>query len=328
MKDENLLFQLLEALNITLVADLAIDHIVHIAEGYKLSTKTTRKEKVEELLHEIGISVLSGAITTLGASSFLFFSKIVFFMQFGLFIFITVGFSMVFALGTFVVLLAIMGPEDDRYSLSVITRKVHGFITKRSQNIFKYISAINNDSMIVENPNVDTTVNGDNGTNLKPVGALVQPKISSNLTLPNIANKKYPTYLVAIKNDDQASKSIDDDNLSSGYESGSVKNLIVSAIINETVNDLSEEEENLNKKPLQYQQTFRPKFTPIPEETKSAITTITNNRDYKSVDVERTSDLPLSLGSKQQEQSSSGTNMKVHGHLVSKTRQSQSAKNV
>jgi hypothetical protein len=53
------------------------------------------------MLEEMGTSVFSGACTTLGASSFMFFATLQFFMQFGVFMFCTIGFSLLFSLGLF-----------------------------------------------------------------------------------------------------------------------------------------------------------------------------------------------------------------------------------
>ncbi|XP_064628942.1 protein dispatched-like [Lineus longissimus] len=106
-------FGVMESINVCFVAGLAVDYIVHMVEAYNMSEFKTRQDRTRDALKRIGISVLSGAVTTLGASCFMFFSKILFFMQFGTFIFCTVGFSLVFALIFFPVLLSICGPSGD-----------------------------------------------------------------------------------------------------------------------------------------------------------------------------------------------------------------------
>lgn len=121
----------LESLNLTLVVGLAIDYIVHMAEGFHISRKSTRKEKLLEVLHETGVSAVSGALSTLGAAVFMLFAQILFFMQFGLFVFCTVLFAIFYSMGIFVVLMALVGPETDRYSISKLMRKVRDRILKK-----------------------------------------------------------------------------------------------------------------------------------------------------------------------------------------------------
>ena len=80
-----LFFQLLESVNLVLLVGLSVDYVVHLAEAYSRSTRRDRKGRVQGMLAEVGISVLSGAVTTLGSSIFLLAAKILFFVQFGLF---------------------------------------------------------------------------------------------------------------------------------------------------------------------------------------------------------------------------------------------------
>ena len=103
-----------------LVVGLAVDYTVHLAEGYSRSTHHTRRGRVYDMLDEVGISVISGAFTTLGSSMFMLFAKILFFSQFGLFMFCTIGFSILYALGFFVAILAICGPQEEFGSLKSV----------------------------------------------------------------------------------------------------------------------------------------------------------------------------------------------------------------
>eukprot|EP00795_Rhopilema_esculentum_P002676 gene2676-884_t len=107
----------MESLNLTLVVGLAVDYCVHLADGYVRSKKTRRVDRLRDMLRTVGVSVLSGACTTLGASAFMLGSQIMFFCQFGIFMFCTIGFSIIFALGFFTVAIGFIGPEGDRGSL-------------------------------------------------------------------------------------------------------------------------------------------------------------------------------------------------------------------
>ena len=109
--------QVLESLNLTLVVGLSVDYVVHLAEGYSRSSHSKRLGRLHDALAQVGISVLSGACTTLGGSAFMLLAVISFFVKFGAFLFATILFSIVFALGFFSTLLGILGPEDDRGSI-------------------------------------------------------------------------------------------------------------------------------------------------------------------------------------------------------------------
>ncbi|XP_032219569.1 protein dispatched homolog 3 isoform X1 [Nematostella vectensis] len=112
----------LESLNLTLVVGLAVDYVVHLADGYVRSHNHFRGDKTRDALGSVGISVLSGACTTLGASVFMLAAKIVFFFQFGIFMFCTIGLSISYALLFFTTLLALVGPNGNTGSMLPLWR--------------------------------------------------------------------------------------------------------------------------------------------------------------------------------------------------------------
>ncbi len=106
-----------------LVVGLAVDYIVHLAEGYHLSKSRDRKSRVRDALEFMGVPVFSGACTTLGAAFFMLFSEIQFFFQFGIFMFCTIGFSILFSLGFFITLLGVVGPSGDQGDVVVFFKR-------------------------------------------------------------------------------------------------------------------------------------------------------------------------------------------------------------
>lgn len=124
----------LESLNLTLVVGLAVDYVVHLAEGYMELKRENRMVKVKHTLGHVGISVFSGACTTLGASIFMLAAKIVFFFKFGIFIFCTIGFSILFSLFLFTAFLSLIGPENDKGSLLPCVRRVYDFLRGKTSN--------------------------------------------------------------------------------------------------------------------------------------------------------------------------------------------------
>ncbi|XP_071080944.1 protein dispatched homolog 1-like [Haliotis cracherodii] len=113
----------LVSLNMCLVVGLAVDYIVHLAEGYHLSKSRDRKSRVRDTLEAMGVPIFSGACTTLGAAFFMLFAEIQFFFQFGIFMFCTIGFSLLFSMGFFITLLGIVGPSGDQGDFVVFFRR-------------------------------------------------------------------------------------------------------------------------------------------------------------------------------------------------------------
>ncbi|CAD5119818.1 DgyrCDS8401 [Dimorphilus gyrociliatus] len=118
----------LVSLNLCLVVGLSVDYVVHLAEAYHLSVRKTRPERVQDALEHIGLSVLSGALTTLGASFFMIFSGLVFFFQFGLFMFTTIALSLLYSMVFFMTVLSIIGPQGQIGCLRSLFRIIKGKI--------------------------------------------------------------------------------------------------------------------------------------------------------------------------------------------------------
>ena len=107
-----------------MVVGLSVDYVVHLAEAYRMSSSNRRQDRVKDMLQSMGLSVVSGAITTLGAAIFMLFAQIQFFFQFGIFIISTVGMSLVFSLLGFTAFMSLCGPQGDTGSLAKYLRKV------------------------------------------------------------------------------------------------------------------------------------------------------------------------------------------------------------
>lgn len=106
----------------TMLVGLAVDYVVHLAEGYQNSLHRDRKNRTRDMLESMGPSVLAGACTTLGASSFMLFSGLKFYLQFGTFLFCTIGFSLCFSLGLFTVAMGTIGPQNNQGSLTYLLK--------------------------------------------------------------------------------------------------------------------------------------------------------------------------------------------------------------
>ncbi|KAJ8602620.1 hypothetical protein CTAYLR_010198 [Chrysophaeum taylorii] len=108
----------LESILIVIVVGFSVDYTVHLADSFMNSRSMTRKAKLRDALVHTGSSVLSGAISTLGASIPMFGAKIIFFQKFGAFVFMTIGLSLLYSLGFFCALLFHIGPLGKSGALS------------------------------------------------------------------------------------------------------------------------------------------------------------------------------------------------------------------
>jgi predicted RND superfamily exporter protein len=122
-----------ESLNLTLVVGLAVDYVVHLADGYMELEGEDRVARVKYTLGHVGISVFSGACTTLGSSIFMLAAKIIFFKQFGIFIFCTIGLSILYSLILFTTVLAMIGPEGETGSLRPLWQIIMNFIRGKTK---------------------------------------------------------------------------------------------------------------------------------------------------------------------------------------------------
>ncbi|VDI79206.1 Hypothetical predicted protein [Mytilus galloprovincialis] len=112
----------LESINLSLIVGLSVDYVVHFAEAYRTSPFTHRKGRVKSMLEAMGLSVLSGAITTFGAAVFMLFAQIQFSYQFGIFVMCTIGTSFLFSFLLFPAFMASWGPEGNTGSIPAIVK--------------------------------------------------------------------------------------------------------------------------------------------------------------------------------------------------------------
>merc|ERR1711915_468079 len=74
----------------------SVDYVVHLAHAYETASGST-DERITAAFGDMGISVLNGMITSIGASIPLSFCQLQFFHKFGIFICLTIAFSWIFA---------------------------------------------------------------------------------------------------------------------------------------------------------------------------------------------------------------------------------------
>ena len=102
-----------EAVGVVICVGFAVDYVVHLAAHYVHSRHIEREERIREALREMGISILSGSVSTILAAVVLFLPVITSFMKFAVFVLCTVALSLTFSLFFFASLCAAWGPNED-----------------------------------------------------------------------------------------------------------------------------------------------------------------------------------------------------------------------
>ena len=116
---------LYEAMFLSLTAGFAVDYVVHLAHSYNESGLDDREDRMQHALGSMGVSVLSGAISTLMASSMLFACSFNVFMTFGGFIFFVIFWSLLWAMCFFPAIMMTIGPCNDSGKISWL-HKLYG----------------------------------------------------------------------------------------------------------------------------------------------------------------------------------------------------------
>mmetsp|Transcript_27636 Transcript_27636/g.33598 ORF Transcript_27636/g.33598 Transcript_27636/m.33598 type:complete len:1151 (-) Transcript_27636:98-3550(-) len=94
-----------EGILISVVAGFSVDYVVHLAHSYERTAGDTA-ERIKKSFWEMGISVMNGMATSVGASIPLFFCQLQFFAKFGTFLCTILVFSWLFANFAFMAVLA------------------------------------------------------------------------------------------------------------------------------------------------------------------------------------------------------------------------------
>jgi len=102
---------------ITILAGFAVDYVVHLAHAFNHSTKTTRAEKFQETFDVIGVSVLSGMVSSVLAGVVLLSCALQFFAKFGFFLLFTVVLAWLWGNCFFMCIMNLIGPDSNTFWL-------------------------------------------------------------------------------------------------------------------------------------------------------------------------------------------------------------------
>lgn len=114
-------FDMFAAILVVMVVGLAVDYSVHFSHLYQIS-EGTRYERAQGALHGVGVSILSGALTTGLAGVPLLFAHLKFYTMAGTFLVFVALFGVLFAFLQLIPMLMCFGPEGSCGELSAIWR--------------------------------------------------------------------------------------------------------------------------------------------------------------------------------------------------------------
>jgi hypothetical protein len=120
-----------ESITTVILIGLSVDYIVHLGNHYIESPKPDRISRMTESLRDMGVSMISSGLTTIGSSVFLWGASMIFFQKFALFMTLTILFSWVWALIFFTALMFAIGPENSTGSIKALYFKLKSKLCKK-----------------------------------------------------------------------------------------------------------------------------------------------------------------------------------------------------
>ena len=102
----------IESISVVITIGFSVDYVIHLSNDYMHSSAESRHNKMKQAYTEMGVSILSGAITTFVAGIPLFGGTLVFFTKFGVLICFTVVIAFFISMVFFGAVCHIAGPEN------------------------------------------------------------------------------------------------------------------------------------------------------------------------------------------------------------------------
>jgi len=111
-----------ESLAMVIFIGFSVDYVVHIGHHYVESIHKDRFRRMNQSFSQIGLTIVSGALTTFMAGVSLLWTSLVVLWKMGILIMTTISFSLFFSLLLFPAAAYIFGPENHKGNL------MHAFV--------------------------------------------------------------------------------------------------------------------------------------------------------------------------------------------------------
>jgi predicted RND superfamily exporter protein len=109
-----------ESVGVVVCVGFAVDYVVHLAAHFVHSKAKDRNGKIRESLREIGISILSGSVTTIGATGTLFICTLMIFHKFAMLVIWTIILSTFYSLAFFSAICHTFGPMGNFGNIAIL----------------------------------------------------------------------------------------------------------------------------------------------------------------------------------------------------------------
>lgn len=106
------------------VMGLSVDYVIHLGDAYLECPDEKREDRVQFMVTKMGVSVISGAISSAGAALFMMFCRSLFLVKFGMVICYVISVSVVTSLVFFSAMLLVLGPSGETGSLTACWRNI------------------------------------------------------------------------------------------------------------------------------------------------------------------------------------------------------------
>jgi predicted RND superfamily exporter protein len=116
-------FGVSESISVVIIIGLSVDYVVHLATDFQHSAHKGRSDKIKQAYTEMGVSIMSGTITTFGSGAALFGGKVVTFRKFAVLITSTITISFMMSMLLFGAICHICGPENGYGDLDKCKKK-------------------------------------------------------------------------------------------------------------------------------------------------------------------------------------------------------------
>lgn len=113
----------------------SVDYCVHLAHSYEVAPHKDRTGRVHFAASTMGFTVVAGAVTTFGAGAFMWLAQMTFFVKMGTLIALTIAGSILYSLGFFLAVSALIGPEGDDGSIWLLIHRVRNWIRSRVRRV-------------------------------------------------------------------------------------------------------------------------------------------------------------------------------------------------
>lgn len=102
---------------------LSVDYVIHLGTVYQDSVFESRHDKMKEAYKEMGVSILGGTISTLGAGVFMLFGDLVAFYKLGFIIISTVFVAFNISMLFYGAMIHTLGPQNGAGNITCCKKK-------------------------------------------------------------------------------------------------------------------------------------------------------------------------------------------------------------